>query len=105
MGAHTTSDDPTRYVPPEELAAWAARDPIDRFRSQLTDAGQWSDAQHDATVAAAEARLERTVDAALAHPVDPDTTLDELTATPSWRLSRQRDDLHARVSRAGARPE
>jgi TPP-dependent pyruvate/acetoin dehydrogenase alpha subunit len=105
MGAHTTSDDPTRYVPPEELATWAERDPITRFREQLTDAGQWSDAQHDATLAAAEARLERIVDAALALPVDPDTTLDELTETPSWRLARQRDDLHARVGRAAARPE
>jgi pyruvate dehydrogenase E1 component alpha subunit len=105
MGAHTTSDDPTRYVPPDELARWADRDPIACLRAQLTAAGLWSDAQHDEMCAAAEARLERIINAALARPLDLDTTLDELTATPSSRLLQQRRELTQRVSRAGARPE
>lgn len=100
MGAHTTSDDPTRYVPPEELAAWAERDPITRFRTQLTAAGQWDDARQQAVDAAVEERLERVVDAALARPLDPSGTLDHLQATPSARLSSQRDELRERVSRA-----
>jgi pyruvate dehydrogenase E1 component alpha subunit len=37
MGAHTTSDDPSRYRDPAELEAWAARDPIDRLRAYLTN--------------------------------------------------------------------
>jgi pyruvate dehydrogenase E1 component alpha subunit len=105
MGAHTTSDDPTRYVPPEELAAWAARDPIEQFRTQLTAAGQWDDARHEAVLAAVEARLERIVDAALARPVDPADTLDHLEATPSPRLLEQQRDLTQRISRAAARQE
>lgn len=105
MGAHTTSDDPTRYVPPEELAAWAERDPIDRFRAHLAGDGQWSDAQHEALLAAVEERLERIVDAALARPLDPSTTLDHLTANPSSRWSEQHTELTQRVSRADARPE
>lgn len=100
MGAHTTSDDPTRYVPPEELAAWAERDPITRFRTQLTAAGQWDDARQQAVDAAVEERLERVVDAALARPLDPSGTLDHLQATLSARLSSQRDELRERVSRA-----
>ncbi|WP_128377576.1 pyruvate dehydrogenase (acetyl-transferring) E1 component subunit alpha [Streptomyces cavernae] len=35
MGAHTTSDDPTRYRHDDERAAWEAKDPIARLRSYL----------------------------------------------------------------------
>jgi 2-oxoisovalerate dehydrogenase E1 component alpha subunit len=39
MGAHTTSDDPTRYRPQEELEAWQGRDPILRLRRLLEREG------------------------------------------------------------------
>ncbi len=32
MGAHTTSDDPTRYRAPDEVEGWAAADPLLRLR-------------------------------------------------------------------------
>jgi pyruvate dehydrogenase E1 component alpha subunit len=35
MGAHTTSDDPTKYRADEERVAWEAKDPILRLRSYL----------------------------------------------------------------------
>ncbi|MDB1086344.1 pyruvate dehydrogenase (acetyl-transferring) E1 component subunit alpha [Streptomyces sp. ACA25] len=35
MGAHTTSDDPTRYRRDEEREAWEAKDPILRLRTYL----------------------------------------------------------------------
>lgn len=35
MGAHTTSDDPTRYRHDDERAAWEAKDPIARLRTYL----------------------------------------------------------------------
>ncbi|MCF6524060.1 pyruvate dehydrogenase (acetyl-transferring) E1 component subunit alpha [Streptomyces sp. JJ36] len=35
MGAHTTSDDPTRYRHDDERAAWEAKDPILRLRTLL----------------------------------------------------------------------
>ena len=35
MGAHTTSDDPTRYRADAEVQAWKLRDPIERVRSYL----------------------------------------------------------------------
>ncbi|MFF7388744.1 pyruvate dehydrogenase (acetyl-transferring) E1 component subunit alpha [Streptomyces scabiei] len=35
MGAHTTSDDPTRYRHDDERVAWEAKDPIARLRSYL----------------------------------------------------------------------
>lgn len=35
MGAHTTSDDPTKYRTDDESRAWADRDPIDRLATYL----------------------------------------------------------------------
>lgn len=35
MGAHTTSDDPTRYRVADELEAWKLKDPIERVRSYM----------------------------------------------------------------------
>lgn len=35
MGAHTTSDDPTKYRADEERASWEAKDPILRLRTYL----------------------------------------------------------------------
>ncbi|RFU85110.1 pyruvate dehydrogenase (acetyl-transferring) E1 component subunit alpha [Streptomyces triticagri] len=35
MGAHTTSDDPTKYRRDEEREAWEAKDPIQRLRAYL----------------------------------------------------------------------
>lgn len=42
MGGHSTSDDPTRYVPRELLDAWEKRDPIQRFERFLERLGLWS---------------------------------------------------------------
>ena len=39
MGPHTTADDDSRYRSQGELDAWAARDPIARYRRYLLDAG------------------------------------------------------------------
>jgi pyruvate dehydrogenase E1 component alpha subunit len=39
MGAHTSSDDPSKYRTDEELAYWAERDPIVRFRTFLEQQG------------------------------------------------------------------
>ncbi|WP_408606841.1 thiamine pyrophosphate-dependent dehydrogenase E1 component subunit alpha [Catenuloplanes japonicus] len=38
-GAHTTSDDPSRYRPAAEEASWAARDPIARLATFLRNQG------------------------------------------------------------------
>jgi pyruvate dehydrogenase E1 component alpha subunit len=44
MGAHTTSDDPTRYRLSDELETWRLRDPIERVRAYLVrDAGVGQD--------------------------------------------------------------
>jgi pyruvate dehydrogenase E1 component alpha subunit len=39
MGAHTTSDDPSKYRDNSELEFWAQRDPITRFDAYLRGRG------------------------------------------------------------------
>ncbi|MCI0687190.1 MAG: pyruvate dehydrogenase (acetyl-transferring) E1 component subunit alpha [Sporichthyaceae bacterium] len=40
MGAHTTSDDPTRYRIASEVEQWKQKDPIERLRVYLLESGQ-----------------------------------------------------------------
>jgi 2-oxoisovalerate dehydrogenase E1 component alpha subunit len=40
MGAHTTTDDPTRYRLASELEMWKLKDPIERVRAYLVRTGQ-----------------------------------------------------------------
>lgn len=101
MGAHTNSDDPTRYVPEDELAEWRARDPVERFAAELRRSGMWDDARHEAASASVEARLERIIERALAREVDPAAALDHVVSEPSARSRAQRAEIE---ERSGARP-
>ncbi len=98
MGAHTNSDDPTRYVPDDELAEWRSRDPVDRFATTLRRSGMWDDARHEAAAAAVEERLEHIIERALAREVDPASALDHVVAEPSAR-SRGTTRRHRRSQR------
>jgi pyruvate dehydrogenase E1 component alpha subunit len=40
MGAHTTSDDPTKYRVSAEVEVWKLRDPIARLKAYLTSSGK-----------------------------------------------------------------
>ncbi|WP_156761695.1 thiamine pyrophosphate-dependent dehydrogenase E1 component subunit alpha [Microbacterium karelineae] len=63
MGAHTTSDDPTKYRTRDEEESWARRDPIARMRAFLENRGAESaffadvDAEGEALAADARARV------------------------------------------------
>src|ERR1700709_82919 len=43
MGAHTSSDDPSKYRTDAETAHWAALDPISRFETYLRSRGEGED--------------------------------------------------------------
>ncbi|WP_149203501.1 pyruvate dehydrogenase (acetyl-transferring) E1 component subunit alpha [Actinotalea subterranea] len=55
MGAHTTSDDPTRYRSAAEEEAWRRRDPIDRLRLHLEATGELGQDFLDELAAAGDA--------------------------------------------------
>jgi len=61
MGAHTTSDDPTRYRLSSELEAWKLKDPLERmkaflFKQQLADAAFFEALDGEADTLAARIR-------------------------------------------------
>ena len=56
-GAHSTSDDPSRYRPKDEWAAFPLGDPLPRLKQHLVKRGAWTDEQH----AALEAELKQHV--------------------------------------------
>jgi 2-oxoisovalerate dehydrogenase E1 component alpha subunit len=45
-GAHSTSDDPSKYRPKDEWAAWPLGDPIERLKQHLIRRGEWSEERH-----------------------------------------------------------
>ena len=45
-GAHSTSDDPAKYRPKDEWAAWPLGDPIERLKLHLIRVGEWSEERH-----------------------------------------------------------
>ncbi|WP_411103577.1 pyruvate dehydrogenase (acetyl-transferring) E1 component subunit alpha [Streptomyces sp. cmx-4-9] len=72
MGAHTTSDDPTKYRRDEETAAWEAKDPILRLKTHLLATGGADEAFFAELEAESEALGKRVREVVRAMP-DPDT--------------------------------
>jgi pyruvate dehydrogenase E1 component alpha subunit/2-oxoisovalerate dehydrogenase E1 component alpha subunit len=94
IGAHSTSDDPTRYRSQAEVDLWAQRDPLARLRRHLVRAGQLDDATDEAL----EHELNQEIAAAIAEvePLGPparETLFDDVYAEIPWHLAEQREEL------------
>ncbi|MEX2983091.1 pyruvate dehydrogenase (acetyl-transferring) E1 component subunit alpha [Streptomyces sp. C36] len=72
MGAHATSDDPTRYREDAERREWEAKDPILRLERHLTQEGYADDAFY-AEVAEEGERLARRIREGVRAMPDPDS--------------------------------
>lgn len=46
-GAHSTSDDPSKYRPKDEWAAFPLGDPIERLKQHMISQGSWSEKKHE----------------------------------------------------------
>ncbi len=96
MGAHTTSDDPTRYRTSTEEESWRRRDPIDRLRAYLQAIGELPEAFLASVEAEAEAlgaRLRQGV-RAMAAP-EPTSMFDHVYATSHAGVARDRQEYLA----------
>jgi 2-oxoisovalerate dehydrogenase E1 component alpha subunit len=56
-GAHSTSDDPSRYRPADDWQHFPLGDPIARLKRHLIAIDEWSEAQHEQARAEAEAQV------------------------------------------------
>ncbi len=101
LGPHTTADDPTRYVPPDELEAALARDPVVRFREELRSRGLWDDDREERAAAWARDLADRTVAEVEATPVAPTDMFDHVFAEPTPALVEQRESLVEHLARVG----
>ena len=96
LGAHTTADDPTRYVDPAEHERWTHRDPLIRFRAWMRNTGRWSEEDEVLAEKWCEHEIERAVEGvADAGPADPMALMDNVYETAPTTLVRQRDELRA----------
>jgi 2-oxoisovalerate dehydrogenase E1 component alpha subunit len=96
MGGHSTSDDPNRYRENEAVAAWAARDPIERVRSYLEKRGVWSEAEETALRADIDARFRDAVqNSERTPPPSLESMFDDVYAKVPWHLAEQRAALIA----------
>jgi pyruvate dehydrogenase E1 component alpha subunit/2-oxoisovalerate dehydrogenase E1 component alpha subunit len=96
IGAHSSSDDPTRYRDEREVEVWRKRDPIVALRARLDADGIWSDAKDEEL----RARVLEEVNAAIAEaerkPDPPREGLfDDVYSNLPWFLRDQREELLA----------
>jgi pyruvate dehydrogenase E1 component alpha subunit len=96
LGAHTTADDPTKYVDPAELEDARTRDPLTRYRTWLEGQGLWDQDREEQTVAELDELIEQAArDFDAAGPVDPSAMFDHVFAAEPPRLARQRAEYTA----------
>jgi len=103
MGAHTTSDDPSRYRDESVTESWRPLDPILRLGRWLTGAGLWDDGRERALVESFTAEVKETWSRAEAVPRPGIGSLfDDVFAAPTPELEEQRATLTAHVERFGS---
>jgi 2-oxoisovalerate dehydrogenase E1 component alpha subunit len=66
-GAHSTSDDPTRYRPADDWQRFPLGDPVQRLKQHLITLGAWSEEEHEATVKSLDAEVSAAFKEALAY--------------------------------------
>jgi pyruvate dehydrogenase E1 component alpha subunit len=96
MGAHTTSDDPTRYRLASELEVWKLRDPIERMKAYLSRSGMADSRFFDAVEEEAADLAARIRHSCITMPdPDPLAMFDQVYEVPPPHLERQRREFGA----------
>jgi 2-oxoisovalerate dehydrogenase E1 component subunit alpha len=96
MGAHTTTDDPTRYRLSAELESWKLKDPIARvkqylIRSELADVQFLDEVEADADAVGARVRKECQE---MPDP-EPLSMFDDVYTSPTRPLAAEREQFAA----------
>ena len=91
MGAHTTTDDPTRYRLAAELEAWKLKDPVERVKAYLVRGGLADNAFFEAIDAEADEVGRGVRNGCLSMPdPEPLAMFDNVYAEPSALLRAER---------------
>jgi 2-oxoisovalerate dehydrogenase E1 component alpha subunit len=94
MGAHTTTDDPTRYRLASELEAWKLKDPVERVRAYLARTGS-ADADFFAAIDAEANEVGARVRESCLNMPDPppEFMFENVYSTPDAQLDLERESL------------
>ncbi|MBB5870913.1 pyruvate dehydrogenase E1 component alpha subunit [Allocatelliglobosispora scoriae] len=96
MGAHTTSDDPTRYRDTAELESWKAKDPISRVKALLEREGLADEAFFAEVAVDARAQANHLRERVLSMPdPQPASMFDHVYAESSPLVEAQRAQFQA----------
>jgi len=96
MGAHTTTDDPTRYRLAAELEAWKLKDPVERVKAYLVRTGVAGQAFFDAIDAEAADVGRGVRQGCLAMPdPDPMAIFENVYSEPNALLAAEREQFAA----------
>jgi 2-oxoisovalerate dehydrogenase E1 component alpha subunit len=96
MGAHTTTDDPTRYRLAAELEAWKLKDPLERVKAYLVRTGSADAAFFEAIDAEADEVGRGVRNGCLSMPdPQPLSMFDNIYAEPSALLREEREQYAA----------
>ncbi len=106
MGAHTTTDDPTRYRLSSELETWKLKDPIQRVRVHLTRNGLADAAFFEEVDAEADRLGEHLRESCRSMP-DPHVLdiFDQVYAEQTPELAEQKQEYAAYVASFADQPE
>ena len=96
MGAHTTSDDPTRYRMAAEVEVWKDRDPIVRLRTHLVNTGAVDDEFFAALERESDELAARVREGCLTMPdPDPHQMFDHVYVDPHPLLDAEPAEITA----------
>lgn len=103
IGAHSSSDDPSRYRDEAEVSLWRQRDPLLRLGRYLDARGILPLAEQEAVRAEVDAEVRAAIAEAEAAPPPPLASLfEDVYAKVPWHLAEERDDHLRYRSSAGA---
>lgn len=99
-GAHSTSDDPTKYRPADDWEHFPLGDPIARLKQHLITLGEWSEERHaaaqqelEAEIAAAQKEAESYGSLADGHVHSAASMFEDVYKEMPAHLLRQRQEL------------
>ncbi|MCB9615628.1 MAG: thiamine pyrophosphate-dependent dehydrogenase E1 component subunit alpha [Sandaracinus sp.] len=96
IGAHSSSDDPTRYRSEEEVERWRQKDPIARFERYLRAKGLVTDDSRKALEEEITAEVLEAIRKVEEHGLPArETVLDDVFVERPWHLEEQRQELLA----------
>jgi 2-oxoisovalerate dehydrogenase E1 component alpha subunit len=109
-GAHSTSDDPSRYRPSDDVQRFPLGDPIQRLKQHLQGLGAWSDDEHRRTQEELDAEVNAALKQAQAfggtlidgHIPPLETMFEDVYQTMPRHLREQMEQARLEHARLGA---